>query len=315
MYSKELINKMLNGDIYSLAKIISLVESNSEFTGEIMQEVFPNCKGSKTIGVTGPPGAGKSSVIFHLAENLQKHSKKVAVLAIDPNSHLTGGALLGDRIRMDNLKNVYIRSIGNKCSTGGIASAAYFITKILEACKYEYIFIETVGAGQSEVKIKDLADITMLVLAPGQGDDIQANKAGIMEIGDVLVRNKSDKSDALRLEIEIMDMLKTSKEQKDSTQVYLTDCINGNGFYELIDFLFEYPSKRTIQQESEKLKIQCIELLEANIISLLKNNFYKFKNTDEIMAMILNGEIDIIKLLDNNLSNFILPENDLVIKN
>jgi len=315
MQINETIHKMLAGDIYSLAKIISEVERNSEYTGYIMQQIFPHCKGTKTIGVTGPPGAGKSSVIFHVAENLTKHSRKVAVLAIDPNSHISGGALLGDRIRMDNLKNVYIRSIGNRCQTGGISTAAYFITKILEACKYDYIFIETVGAGQSEVKIKDLSDITMLILAPGLGDDIQANKAGIMEIGDMLVVNKSDKSDALKLEIEIMDMLKTSSHHSKNTQVYLTDCINGNGFYEMIEFLDEMPKGATHKAEIEKLKAQCVELFENRFKQMILDSFQNYSNTTEVMDIILNGDIDIIDLVESNIENIINPTDELLTKN
>lgn len=314
MQIKETIDKMLAGDIYSLAKIISEVERNSENTGYIMQQIFPHCKGTKTIGVTGPPGAGKSSVIFHVAENLQKHSRKVAVLAIDPNSHISGGALLGDRIRMDNLKDVYIRSIGNRCQTGGISTAAYFITKILEACKYDYIFIETVGAGQSEVKIKDLSDITMLILAPGLGDDIQANKAGIMEIGDMLVVNKSDKPDALKLEIELMDMIKTGQ-HKHNTEVYLTDCINGNGFYEMIDFLTEMPKGTNKVKEIEKLKAQCIELFENRLSQMVHENFESFSNTNEIMDSVLNGHLDIIDFVENNIENIIKPSDNLITKN
>lgn len=314
MQIKETIDKMLAGDVYSLAKIISEVERNSENTGYIMQQIFPHCKGTKTIGVTGPPGAGKSSVIFHVAENLQKHSRKVAVLAIDPNSHISGGALLGDRIRMDNLKDVYIRSIGNRCQTGGISTAAYFITKILEACKYDYIFIETVGAGQSEVKIKDLSDITMLILAPGLGDDIQANKAGIMEIGDMLVVNKSDKPDALKLEIELMDMIKTGN-HKNNTEVYLTDCINGNGFYEMIDFLTEMPKGTNKAKEIEKLKAQCIELFENRLSQMVHDNFKDFSNTNEVMDSVLDGNLDIIELIENNIENIIKPSDNLVTKN
>lgn len=314
MQIKETIEKMFAGDEYALAKIISEVERNSENTGYIMQQIFPRCHGAKTIGVTGPPGAGKSSVIFHVAENLQKHSRKVAVLAIDPNSHISGGALLGDRIRMDNLKHVYIRSIGNRCQTGGISTAAYFITKILEACGYDYIFIETVGAGQSEVKIKDLSDVTMLVLAPGLGDHIQANKAGIMEIGDMLVVNKSDKPDALKLEIDLMDMLKTSSHKK-HTEVYLTDCINGNGFYEMIDFLTEMPKGSNKTKEIEKLKAQCIELFENKLSQMINKSFENYSNTDEVMGSVLEGNVDIIELVENNIENIIKAEDKLVIKN
>lgn len=305
MHNNEIITKMLDGEVYSLAKVISIVESSSPDTGKIMQGIFPHCNGANVIGITGPPGAGKSSVIYHLAKTISDQSKKVAVLAIDPNSHVTGGALLGDRIRMDDLKDVYIRSIGNRCSMGGVSSSTYFIIKILEACKYEYIFIETVGVGQSEVKIKDLADITMLILAPGLGDDIQANKAGIMEIGDIIVVNKADKPDALRLEMELKDMLKTSQHQNANTQVFQTDSINGLGFNKLVECFPSIISKDNKTKEIEKLKTQYLELMENKIITLVHNKFNSTEDIDETMEDVLNGEQNVIDLINKDIKDII----------
>ncbi len=316
MNPKELISKMLEGNIYSLAKVISMVEDDPENVGDIMQEIFPHCHGTSVVGITGPPGAGKSSVIYQIAKHLSAVNKKVAVLAIDPNSHLTGGALLGDRIRMDDLKDVYIRSIGNQCAVGGIATSAYFITKILEACKYDFIFIETVGAGQSEIKVKDIADRTMLVLAPGLGDDIQANKAGIMEIGDVYIVNKSDKNDALKLEIDLIDMIKAGQQSENGINLFTTDCINGNGFESLIDYLVE-ESKVILLKKNEKLKIkmQIIELFEDKINKLIEKNINKFSNLDKVLEDILSGTENISNVIESNVKTIVSPEkNDMTLK-
>ena len=311
----ELISKMLEGNIYSLAKVISMVENDPENSGSIMQEIFPHCMGASVIGVTGPPGAGKSSVIYQVAKHLSAINKKVAILAIDPNSHLTGGALLGDRIRMDDLSDVYIRSIGNQCAVGGIAISAYFITKILEACKYDFIFIETVGAGQSEIKVKDISDRTMLVLAPGLGDDIQANKAGIMEIGDIYVVNKSDKPDALKLEIELIDMIKAGQHPDEGMNLFTTDCINGNGFESLIEYLTDESKKiLTKKNEKSKMQVQLTELFEDKITKLIRNNINEF-NIDSVLENILSGAINITDVIESNINAIIAPEkNNMLLK-
>jgi len=300
---KEHIKKMLEGNIYSLAKVISIAETDPLNAGEIMQHIFPYCKPSFIIGITGPPGAGKSSVIFQLAKQLSSLNKRVAVLAIDPNSHLTGGALLGDRIRMDDLSDVYIRSIGNQCATGGIAVSAYFITKILEACKYDFIFIETVGAGQSEIKVKDISDIAMLVLAPGFGDDIQANKAGIMEIGDVFIVNKADKPDSLKLEVELIDMLKSINEDTEYTNIFRTDCVNGNGFDSLIEYLIEESKIRKNKNEHNKIKTQLIELAQNKANEIIKNRINSLTDIDDLLDGILSGRTNITDIVESNVSD------------
>ncbi|MBN2878055.1 MAG: methylmalonyl Co-A mutase-associated GTPase MeaB [Clostridia bacterium] len=300
---KEHIAKMLDGNIYSLAKVISMAETDPINAGEIMQHIFPHCKPSFIIGITGPPGAGKSSVIFQLARHLSSLNKKVAVLAIDPNSHLTGGALLGDRIRMDDLSDVYIRSIGNQCATGGIAVSAYFVTKILEACKYEFIFIETVGAGQSEIKVKDISDIAMLVLAPGFGDDIQANKAGIMEIGNVFIVNKADKPDSLRLEVELIDMLKSVNEDTDCIHIFRTDCINGNGFDSLIEYLIEESKAKKNKNEHSKIKTQLIELAQSKANKIIENRINSLTDIDTLLDGILSGKTNITDIIDSNVTD------------
>jgi len=302
MEYKEHIIKMLDGNIYSLAKVISMAEADPVNAGEMMQQIFPYCKPSFIVGITGPPGAGKSSVIFQLAKHLSSLNKKVAVLAIDPNSHLTGGALLGDRIRMDDLTNVYIRSIGNQCATGGIAISAYFITKILEACKYDFIFIETVGAGQSEVKVKDISDITMLVLAPGFGDDIQANKAGIMEIGDVFIVNKADKPDSLKLEVELIDMLKAFDEEFEDIHIFRTDCVNGNGFDSLIEYLLDQSISIKNKNEHDRIKTQLIELAQNKANKIIENRINSLENLDGLLDGILSGKANITDIVESSIS-------------
>ena len=188
---------VLEGNRLALARLLTQVENNSAEGRRALVELFPHTGRAHLIGVTGAPGTGKSSLVNQLALHYRKsHEKKVAIIAVDPSSPFTGGAVLGDRVRMRDLSGdsgVFIRSMASRGSLGGIAQATAAVTQVFDAAGYEVIIIETVGAGQSEVDIARLAHTTLVVEAPGLGDDIQAIKAGILEIADVLVVNKADR--------------------------------------------------------------------------------------------------------------------------
>lgn len=192
-----LTKSVLEGNRLALARLLTQVENNSPEGRIALAELFPNTGNSHLIGVTGAPGTGKSSLVNQLALHYRKsHDKKVAIVAVDPSSPFTGGAVLGDRVRMRDLSGdsgVFIRSMASRGSLGGIAQTTAAIAQVFDAAGYEIIIIETVGAGQSEVDIARLAHTTLVVEAPGLGDDIQAIKAGILEIADVLVINKADR--------------------------------------------------------------------------------------------------------------------------
>jgi LAO/AO transport system kinase len=194
----ELSQKIKQGDIKALARCISLIENEYSGYEELLQSI-PTNTSTKIIGITGPPGAGKSTLTDALTGELIKHNKKIAILCIDPSSPFNAGALLGDRIRMSEWythPNVFIRSLATRGSLGGLHPKIIEITDLIKSAAFDFIIIETVGVGQSEIEIAGLADITVVVLVPEAGDEVQTMKAGLMEIADIFTVNKSDRPDA-----------------------------------------------------------------------------------------------------------------------
>src|SRR3984893_5466074 len=197
------------GDVRALARAVSIVEDGAAMAAELLAACREFAGSALRIGVTGPPGAGKSTLVDQMARWLRSEGQMIGVVAVDPSSPYTGGALLGDRIRMQGFAGdagVYIRSMASRGAMGGIARAAADVCTVMEAAGRGTILIETVGVGQDEVDVIGLADVTVLVLVPGMGDEVQSLKAGLMEVADVFVVNKSDREGAQRLEAEILGM-------------------------------------------------------------------------------------------------------------
>ena len=208
--SQPLIDRVTAGEPTAVARAISKVEDNAADSAELMKQIFPHTGRALIIGITGSPGAGKSTLVDKLAAFYRKNGERVGIIAVDPSSPFTGGAILGDRIRMQTLsldKGVFIRSMATRGNLGGLARSTVEAAAILDAAGYEKIIIETVGVGQDEIEIAKTADVCVVVLVPGMGDDVQTMKAGIMEIGDVLVINKADRDGVLRTEKELESLL------------------------------------------------------------------------------------------------------------
>ena len=209
-HEQSLIEKIFNGEPRAVARAITKIENGARDAAAIMKAIFPKTGKALIVGITGSPGAGKSSLVDKLAFYYRDKGERIGIICIDPSSPFSGGAILGDRIRMQTLgldKNVFIRSMATRGNLGGLARATVDAVAILDAAGFDKIIVETVGVGQDEVEIVKTADVSVVVLVPGMGDDIQAIKAGIMEIGDVFVINKADREGVLRTEKELEALL------------------------------------------------------------------------------------------------------------
>src|SRR3954452_19000733 len=278
----ELINQILAGDPRSVARAITRVENHSPEAAEIMKAVFPKTGNATIIGITGAPGAGKSSLVDKLALYYKDKGDKVGIVCIDPSSPFSGGAILGDRIRMSALgtdKNIFIRSMATRGNLGGLSRATVDAVAILDSAGFDKVIVETVGVGQDEVEIVKTADVSVVVLVPGMGDDIQAIKAGIMEIGDVFVINKADREGVLRTQKELESLLSLAhRPDMWNPPIVKTIATESRGIGDLAAAVEGY---NTFQKEADSgrerrraiAKWRLLELLQERLLSdLLKQN-------------------------------------------
>jgi len=270
--AKDLVQGVLNRHRRSVARLMTAIENEDPNSRAAISELYPHTGNAYTVGVTGPPGSGKSTLITQLAKQYRKEGQKVGIIAVDPSSPFSGGAFLGDRIRMQELstdEGVFVRSMATRGSLGGLARSTADLVSVLDAFGCDIIFVETVGAGQSEVDVVRLADTVMLVMAPGLGDDIQAIKAGIMEIGDIIVVNKADRENAERTMLEIAEALELDTERKEWTPpIVKTIATSSEGAERLVEKLEEHRSflrKSGMGRRKMKGEIQLLEAVKARL--------------------------------------------------
>lgn len=274
--SESSFERIIAGDAIAVARAITRVENDAQGASELMKQIFPQTGRGLIVGITGAPGAGKSTLVDKLAAHYRKGGERVGIIAVDPSSPFSGGAILGDRIRMQTLsldKNVFIRSMATRGNLGGLARATVEAVAILDAAGYSKIIVETVGVGQDEIEIAKTADVCVVVLVPGMGDDVQAMKAGIMEIGDVLVINKADRDGVLRTEKELEALLSLSERSDDwEPPIVKTVAIESKGIEELavaIDRCREFQQGATGSNERKRAiaRWRILELLRERLVS------------------------------------------------
>ncbi len=240
-----LVEALLRGDKRAVAKLISLIEDGDEAASTAIKKIYSRTGKAYVVGVSGPPGAGKSTLILQLTRILRKGGRKVGIIAVDPTSPITGGALLGDRIRMGNLtrdQGVFIRSMATRGRLGGVSAATSDAINVLDAYGSDIIFVETVGAGQTDVEVATLVNTMVVVVMPGTGDEVQALKAGLFEVADVFVVNKADLEDAERVAADLKMMLEMVEGGEWTPPVLLTSALQGEGIENVADCLEEHRS-------------------------------------------------------------------------
>jgi LAO/AO transport system kinase len=264
------------GDVRAISRAITAIEDHDPRAEEILQRIFPDTGKSFAIGITGAPGTGKSTLVDRLAAHYRAQKNHVGIIAVDPTSPYTGGAILGDRIRMQGHASdpgIFIRSMATRGFLGGLSRTAGDVALVLDAAGMQYVLIETVGVGQDEVDIVRLADCTLVLLVPGMGDDIQNMKAGLMEIADIFVLNKSDRDGVERLEAELEGMLHLAPERSGWKPIIVRTIASENkGVDELAQAIAQYREFSGNREEKQSRKI---EHWKSRLLALAEEAFLK----------------------------------------
>jgi LAO/AO transport system kinase len=296
-----LLEGTLRGDRLSAARLITQIE-NDQASLETLREIHRNSGRAHVVGITGAPGAGKSTLVDKLADHYRKQGKKVGVVCVDPSSPFTGGAILGDRIRMQTRstdKEVFVRSMGTRGSLGGLARATNDTVKVLDAMGKDVIIVETVGVGQGEVDIVRTADSIVVVLVPGMGDDVQTIKAGIMEIGDVFCVNKADRDGANRTVMEITQLLEMVMRPEDAWTplIQQTVAADDKGIDELIDAVSKHYNHL---KKSGELAVRRRKRSEAELLDILKDRLVHYVMNEDTMRGQFDAYVDEIARRDRD---------------
>lgn len=294
-----LLDRFFAGDSVALARIISHVENRADGYNDVLSRIFAHRHGAYRVGVTGPPGAGKSSLVNQMALKLAADGHKVGIIAVDPSSPFTGGALLGDRVRMQSLHgvdNVFIRSMATRGSSGGLAAATKDVCVVMEGFGFDIILVETVGVGQVELDVASVCDTVTVVFVPESGDAIQAMKSGLMEIADVFCLNKSDRPGSDRIKAELESILEVRQEVRKSLATFsdwhppvtMTVATTGQGVQALWDLIEKHRSYRETSDPAGHRRLRARSDLILALIELSRRKL----DEDLLQSDLLDIEVD-----------------------
>ncbi len=311
-----LVDALLSGNRGALAKLITIVENDDDAKSDVLNLIYPHTGRAYVVGVTGSPGSGKSTLVNEMTKEMRRRGKTVGIIGIDPTSAFTGGAILGDRIRMQEIctdRGVFMRSIATRGAVGGLSKSAHDVIALIDASGKDYIFVETVGAGQAEIDIIEVAHTSIVVLNPGMGDEIQAIKAGILEIADIFVLNKADMEDVDRAEMELKMMLDYSEDNpRWRPPIIRTVATRSWGIDELVNTIERH---REITRERRWME----EMTRRRVLNIVRDKLMgevekkaACEKFEEIVKRVMRRELDPYSAADEFLS-YIASEKNLLI--
>lgn len=314
-----LARRILDGDIRAASRLMREIDDGVPEAFEILKELYPHTGKAYIIGITGPPGSGKSTIVDKMIDLFRKEGKTIGIIAVDPTSPFTGGAILGDRIRMQRHATddgVFIRSLATRGSLGGVSRSTQEIINVMDAMGKEIIIVETVGVGQDEVDIFHIAHTSVVVLVPGLGDDIQAIKAGLIEIGDIFVINKCDREGADKLERDIRLVLEMGRKKDDLWEplIFRTEAIYGKGIFELVYGIYRHKqalerSGAMERKNRQRVKISFLEILKSELMDRFIQKMERDGILETFIDDIMMRRIDPYSLVEKIIEEGIFNKN------